>query len=131
MTKLKEALRMQKERQAEQPKDDIVPIFITVDPRRDSIDRLNEYFQAEDFTDFVGLTGTEEQVKSACKKYRVFYTSPDYEEGKTDYAIDHSIFTYLIDPQGRFTEYFAKNQTAEEISKRLQLSFSEYYHKTT
>jgi protein SCO1/2 len=107
-------------------KQQVVPIFITVDPARDSCSRIDEYFKAEKFDEFVGLTGTEDQIKSIAKKYRVFYTAPDYKIGKTDYNIDHSVFIYLMSPQGDLVEYFARNQTAEDIAYRINDILTNY-----
>lgn len=77
----------------------------------DSISHATDYHSR-----FIGLTGTQEQIKATCKKYRVYYSAPEYEEGK-DYLVDHSIFIYLMDPQGNFAEYFAKHTTAEQVAQ--------------
>lgn len=84
------------------------PIFVTCDPARDSPAVLKQYLK--DFhPDIVGLTGTYDQVKSACKQYRVYFsTPPDVKPGQ-DYLVDHSIFFYLMDPEGQFVEAMGRN----------------------
>jgi protein SCO1/2 len=97
----------------------IVPIFITIDPARDSCERIEKYLKDEGLNGFVGLTGTADQIKNACKKFRVFYSAPDYSKSPTDYNIDHSIFFYLMNPEGKFVEYFARNQSVQDVTNRL------------
>jgi protein SCO1/2 len=115
MHKMQDALNSMDQTVRETAK--IVPIFITIDPHRDSCQRIDEYLKSEKLEEFVGLTGTVEQLKAIAKKYRVYYAAPD--TSKADYNIDHSIFMYLMDTEGKLYEYFAKNQSATDISQRL------------
>ncbi len=114
MKKMTKALEMMDPKIAEQ----IQPIFITCDPHRDSIKNVQSYLK--DFHPrFIGLTGTPEQIKQTCKKYRVFYSAPDFSEGKEDYLVDHSIFIYLMDPNGFFSNYYARIVPAEQVAKSV------------
>lgn len=93
------------------------PIFISIDPERDSPEKSAEYAQC--FHDsFMGLSGTLEDVKATAKGYRVYYSKDDEE--KEDYLVDHSIITYLMDPSGEFSEFYAKNASAVEVAARIQ-----------
>lgn len=79
------------------------PIFITCDPNRDTPEVIKDYLE-EFHEGIVGLTGTHEQVKHVCKQYRVYFSTPkDVPKGQ-DYLVDHSIFFYLMDPQGEFVQ---------------------------
>lgn len=114
------------EKKNKQFSDQIVPIFITCDPHRDSIQAVEMYLKEGFHERFVGLTGTPEQIKRACQRYRVYYSAPDFEEGKDDYLVDHSVFFYLMDPYGHFKEYFAKNTTSDDVAERLHDIVSEF-----
>ncbi|RNF26298.1 cytochrome c oxidase assembly factor, partial [Trypanosoma conorhini] len=67
MSKVVDAVR------ARRPKDRILPLFVSCDPRRDSLEAIAEYLS--DFhPDFIGLVGTPKQVNDACKSYRIYYS---------------------------------------------------------
>ena len=74
--------------------DDVVPVFISVDPKRDTPETLKSYLAAFG-PRFVGLTGTDEEVATAAKAYRVFYQVHPGEGGA--YTLDHSSVIYLMD----------------------------------
>lgn len=96
---------------------DLTPVFISIDPERDSCERTSEYAEAF-HPAFVGLTGSLEQVQVAAKAYRVYF-SKDETVGD-DYLVDHSIITYLQDPAGEFSEFYGKNITAPEMAARIE-----------
>jgi protein SCO1/2 len=73
----------------------ILPIMITCDPARDNPKVLKEYL-AEFHPDFIGLTGTHEQIKDTCKAYRVYFSTPKDVKPGQDYLVDHSIYFYLM-----------------------------------
>eukprot|EP00818_Percolomonas_sp_WS_P005877 CAMPEP_0117444980 /NCGR_PEP_ID=MMETSP0759-20121206/5543_1 /TAXON_ID=63605 /ORGANISM="Percolomonas cosmopolitus, Strain WS" /LENGTH=227 /DNA_ID=CAMNT_0005237109 /DNA_START=344 /DNA_END=1027 /DNA_ORIENTATION=- len=93
-------------------------VFVSVDPYRDSLEAINEYLK--DFhPKYIGLTGTPMQVKEACRKYRVFYSAPENATRDGDYAVDHSIYTYLMDEYGELVEYFSQDTTQDELKDGL------------
>ena len=95
------------------------PVFISVDPRRDTPDKIKKYC-AKYHPRLVGLTGTMDEIVEVTKAYRVYFSRPDdTDHGDDDYLVDHSIIMYLMDPQGEFVDYFGKNLTAEETSERV------------
>lgn len=102
---------------------ELQPIFITCDPARDSPEIIKQYL--EDFHPLIiGLTGTYEQVKNVCKKYRVYFsTPPDVKPGQ-DYLVDHSIFFYLMDSEGQFVDVIGREvdavSGAEKIRKQVE-----------
>ncbi|CAO3654241.1 unnamed protein product [Mucor hiemalis] len=101
----------------------LVPVFITCDPRRDTADIVKEY--VKDFhADLIGLTGTQDEVKRVAKLFRVYVSSPpDISEGD-DYLVDHSIFFYLMDPEGKFLDCYSQNSEPSQVSD----SFKNYYN---
>lgn len=98
----------------------VKPVFISVDPARDTPEVLAE------FTDYlhprmVGLTGSEEQVRAASNAYRTYYRAQEPEEGAEDYyLVDHSTMTYLALPGHGFVEFFRRDATAEEMANRTE-----------
>ena len=95
----------------------LVPIFITVDPERDTVEANRAY--AEHFHPrMVALTGSAEQVAAAAKAYRVFYRKAEVETS-TEYLMDHSSFIYLMDGEGLYITHFSHDSTAEEIAEGL------------
>ena len=100
------------------PKRDAVrPVFITVDPERDTPKSLKAYVTSFD-APILALTGTAEQVAKAAKGYRVYYAK--HPEAGGDYSMDHSSVIYVMDPEGRFTASFTHESAPEQISERLK-----------
>ncbi|KAJ3016018.1 UNVERIFIED_CONTAM: Cu-binding protein [Siphonaria sp. JEL0065] len=98
----------------------IVPIFISCDPKRDSLESIKEYLK--DFhKDFIGLTGTHAQIKRAAKAYRLYFNAPPLalDDDDSDYLVDHSIFFYLVDPDGKYIAHFGKQETAETVTEKI------------
>jgi protein SCO1/2 len=96
---------------------DIVPIFVSVDPRRDTLARLNEYKQGF-HPRMVWMTGSDQQLAPVAKAFRVYYSIPD--GAQENYLVDHSIFFYLMDRQGAFVDFFGKSLEAEEIAVKIE-----------
>ena len=96
---------------------EVRPVFITVDPERDTPAVLKSYVTAFD-APILALTGTAEEVAQAAKGYRVYYAK--HPEADGDYSMDHSSVIYVMDPQGRFTASFTHESTPEEIAERLK-----------
>jgi protein SCO1/2 len=96
---------------------EVRPVFITVDPERDTPAVLKSYVTAFD-APILALTGTSQEIAQAAKGYRVYYAKHPEEGG--DYSMDHSSVIYVMDPQGRFTASFTHESTPEEIAERLK-----------
>lgn len=95
----------------------VSPVFISVDPERDSPKASAEYAQCFHEA-FRGFSGSIEQVKRTAKAYRVYYSKDDEEAD--EYLVDHSIITYLMDPSGEFCEFYGKNIAAPEMAARIE-----------
>lgn len=98
----------------------ITPVFITIDPARDTVGQLNQY--VENFHPrMVGLTGTDEQVAAAARAYRVYYgRARDGNEGSDDYLMDHSSIVFLVDPDGAYVTHFTHATPPEEMAEKLK-----------
>jgi len=93
---------------------EIQPVFITIDPDRDTNEKLKEYL--EDFHPrMIALTGTNEEIKATAKTYRVYYSKPR-EFDDDDYLVDHTIIMYLIAPTGVFEQHYGQLMTAQEMA---------------
>lgn len=101
------------------------PIFISCDPARDTNNAIKDYLS--DFHPrMVGLTGTYDEVKATCKAYRVYFsTPPDVQPGE-DYIVDHSIYFYLMNPEGEFVDAFGKDRTADDVVKRVEEAVADF-----
>jgi len=89
------------------------PLFLSVDPARDDVPAVKEYIE-EFHPRLIGLTGSVEQVKSACKAFRIYFSSgqPDQDN---DYIVDHSVVMYLLDPNGQFVAYYGQDRKVRDI----------------
>ncbi|RDW61299.1 thioredoxin-like protein [Coleophoma crateriformis] len=94
----------------------LLPIFITCDPARDTPPVLAEYL-SEFHPALVGLTGTWEQIKAVCKAYRVYFSTPEGVKPGQDYLVDHSIYFYLMDPEGDFVEAIGRQHSPEQAAR--------------
>ena len=79
----------------------------------------------------MGATGTPDQVLNCAKKFRVYTSKPPEvsEDGEDDYLVDHSIFMYLVGPNGDFLDFFGQDREDEEITHRISLRFKEEYDR--
>jgi protein SCO1 len=59
-------------------------------------------------------------VKATCKAYRVYFSTPPGAKPEDDYLVDHSIFVYLMDPDGNFVEAFGQSSTVDEVVERTE-----------
>jgi len=107
----------------------IQPLFITVDPARDTPVRLKDFVAAFD-PRIVGLTGPEAAIRAVAKSYRIHRRKVMVDDGDddaaknhaghADYLVDHSSLTYLIGPDGKFLTLFPHDTPGDVIAKRLR-----------
>ncbi len=94
---------------------DVKPVFISVDPERDTPAVMGEYADMM-HPKMQGLTGSTEQVKAAADAYKVFYQIPNTTE--EFYLVDHTTFTYLMMPGDGFVDFFRRDASAEDMAER-------------
>ena len=103
---------------------ELATLFITVDPERDTAEKLTEYLDYFAI-DAIGLGGSKKQIDGVIGQYGGHY-SLDREEGQVaDYLVDHSTYTYLIDQQGRVRCLFRQSDGPELMAAVTQQLFAE------
>ena len=96
----------------------VTPVFITVDPARDTIEQMAGY--AEHFHPrLVALTGSAAQVAAAAKVYRVYFKKVE-QEGSGDYLMDHSSVIYLMGPDGQFLTHFSYGTEPAQMAEKIK-----------
>ena len=95
----------------------IKPIFITLDPKRDTLQTLKEY---TDFhhSDMVGLTGSENDIQKIKDIFMVYSQMPN--DLSSDYILNHSTFTYFVLPEIGLTTYFTRKDKVKKISDTVK-----------
>jgi protein SCO1 len=97
--------------------DRVQPIFITVDPSRDSASRLKQYMAAFN-PHIVGLRGNPQQIGEAAREFHVYYRNRDLGNG--EYTVDHSSFLYVVTPEGRFQKLLQDSLPADTLTTELR-----------
>jgi cytochrome oxidase Cu insertion factor (SCO1/SenC/PrrC family) len=92
----------------------VTPVFITVDPQRDTPAALADYV-SRFHPRLQGLTGTPEQIAEVARRYRVYYARAQRPD-MTDYLMDHSSFIYLVGPDGRVRSLYRPDMRPEDIA---------------
>lgn len=96
----------------------IHPLFVSVDPERDTPEILKDYvtlFHPE----IKGLTGTPDEVKAILNAWHV-YAAKAEDPSMTDYTMDHSTYTYMVDKDMNILAVFRMNDTPEDIVRRIK-----------
>jgi protein SCO1/2 len=99
----------------------IVPVFITIDPERDTPKVLVDYMKAFG-PQFVGLTGSPDAIKSVEQKYRVYAAKKpiDPNNPKRGYGMDHSSVIYLMGPDGKLVSFYDEAISPDDLAKELK-----------
>lgn len=96
-------------------------LFISVDPKRDTPERLQQY--AHYFNSgIIGLTGTPETLDEIAKRYGVIYAIHQTEPDQTHYAVDHSAFTYVVDANGKLQTQLPHATTPQQFLDTIRQS---------
>jgi protein SCO1/2 len=95
---------------------DVTPVFITIDPERDTAEALADY-ASNLHPKLVALTGSPAQVQTASQAYKTFYKKHD--TGDEFYLMDHSTFTYLMLPGTGFVDFFRREITSDQMAESV------------
>jgi protein SCO1/2 len=95
----------------------ITPVFITIDPERDTPKVLKDYMSAFG-PNFVGLTGSAAEIKKVEKEYRVYAEKKPLKGG--NYGMDHSSVLYLMGPDGKLVTYYDEAISPDNLAKELK-----------
>ncbi len=92
----------------------VQPVFVTLDPARDTPEVLQGYAAAF-HPRLVALTGSEDEIRRVATAYKVFYEKVRIERADL-YLIDHAAFTFLLDRRGRYVLFFPPGTPAERMA---------------
>ncbi len=100
--------------------EEIIPIFISIDPERDTQERLADYVDAL-HPRLIALTGSPQQIAQAASQYRVYYARSDESAPSGDgYLINHSALFYLMGPDGRYITHIPSGANEEQMITTLK-----------
>jgi len=94
---------------------EVQPVFITIDPERDTPEQLRLYAESFD-PRFVMLTGSEVQIAEAARGYKVYYRVTKKGD---EVQVDHSAFVYLMDRNGRYATHFGDSVSPEAMAAAI------------
>src|SRR5579863_2426668 len=97
---------------------DLQPVFITVDPKRDTPAVVKQYTAAFS-PKLIGLTGTPEQIAAVAQAYRVYYAEHRTGPGPNDYSMDHSSILYLMGPDGKFIAPVRADESGKDMAAEI------------
>ncbi len=98
----------------------IVPVFISVDPARDTPETLGKYVRAF-HPRMIGLSGSDDDIARAAKAFRVYYRlGRPSAPGAKDYLVDHTSFIYLMGPDGKLAVLLRGGAGAEAIAQGIR-----------
>ena len=99
--------------------DRVQPLFITVDPKRDTPAVIGEYVRNFD-PRIIGLTGSAEAIAAVAHEYRVYYAVQRTGDGPDDYLMDHSAVIYVMNPDGKLARMLAGNISGAQLAAKLR-----------
>ncbi|MCB1538701.1 MAG: SCO family protein [Rhodospirillales bacterium] len=97
----------------------IAPIFVTVDPHRDTPDVMKQYLSMFDPA-IIGLTGRQSDIDRVVAQWKVYALRVDDPQSPGEYTMDHSAFTYLRDPEGWLVDLFDIDAAPDAILAALE-----------
>ncbi|GKQ55989.1 SCO family protein [Bradyrhizobium sp. Ce-3] len=105
--------------------DQVQPIFITVDPERDTAAHLADYVPMF-HPRLIGLTGDAEAIRKVADAYKVYYARVPLKDG--DYTVDHTAYIYLMDRDGNYLGFFPPGTSADRMVEIIRPRLTEPAH---
>jgi cytochrome oxidase Cu insertion factor (SCO1/SenC/PrrC family) len=104
--------------------DKVQPLFVTVDPERDTPQHLAEYVSMF-HPRLIGLTGSTEAIRKAAAAYKVYYAKVSLGKAIDDYTVDHTAFIYLMDRDGNYLGFFPPGTSADRMVEIIRPRLAE------
>jgi len=98
---------------------DLTPVFITIDPERDTRAVMAAYVANFD-PRIVGLTGTLDEITAAAKAYRVYFAKVEDAGSQGGYTMDHSAYVFLMSREGVYLAHFSSSTPLEEMVQKIR-----------
>ena len=98
---------------------EVTPVFITIDPERDTPDELAQWAEAV-HPDLVALTGSAEDISTAADAYKVYYQKAELEGSAAGYLMNHTSYFYLMTPRRGITAMFRHDVTPEGLAADIE-----------
>ena len=100
------------------------PLFITVDPERDTAAHLAEYVKLF-HPRLIGLTGSLDAIRKAADVYKVYFAKVPIGKEANDYTVDHTAFIYLMDRDGNYLGFFPPGTTPDRMAEIIRPRLAE------
>lgn len=95
----------------------VQPLFVSVDPERDTPERLAQYVSSF-HPRLIGLTGSADEIRRVARAYKVWYAKAD-DPRATSYVMEHSSYVYLVDRDGTFAGFLPPGTPLERMRKAI------------
>ena len=103
--------------------DEVTFVFVSVDPQRDTPERLAEYVGAFDPA-FIGLTGDDAALRPIAQEFGVYYQAVPLEGSETAYTVDHTASSFALDREGRLAIAFSYGTPPDAIVQRIRAALT-------
>ena len=108
--------------------DSVQPLFITVDPERDTAEHLADYVKLF-HPRLIGLTGSLDAIRKTADAYKVYYAKVDPPKGDSGYyTVDHTAYIYLMDREGNYLGFFPPGTSADRMVEIIRPRLGETAH---
>jgi protein SCO1/2 len=94
-------------------------VFVSIDPQRDTPQKLKEYLQYFNIN-AVGLTGTKQEIDAVVDGYKATYAKVETNSSALGYMFDHTDYLYLIDSQGKTSHLFHPEDNARDMAQVIK-----------